>query len=403
MRLRDGRRLDRLDRGGLRPHLDHLLAGGRRRRRLLRLARRPSLRHRPRRRRETLALRPQGRLRARNSRRSAGSSAPPRVLDGLVLVGSSDGKFFNAVRADDGRGGLEVPDAGQRLFVRAPSRAAASSSDATTGTSSPSTRRREASAGALRPAAAVIVSSPSCTSGTVSSAATTASSGRWRPGPAKPGARTRRAVFWTDPGRWKWFQGDVATRDYFSREGYEVLDPAGLCAFSPTRTARPSRRSSWPRIGSRPSAVAGTPEERAATPLSRGGRPDRLAGRSRRRRSSLDPEDRQTHRVRRVAHGEAPRSQPRRRQRRSAGRRGHAGGPALGHAGLVARRADGARGGGLDGSGQWTRPAARAPGSRPTARSADSGFVRLWGRRRPFPTCPGSSASPSTSNSVSSV
>ncbi|HEX7251869.1 MAG TPA: PQQ-binding-like beta-propeller repeat protein, partial [Thermoanaerobaculia bacterium] len=47
---------------------------------------------------------------------------------------------------------------------------------------------------------------------------------------ARP-TRPRRAVFWTDPGPWKWFQGDTAVRDEFASEGYEVIDGAGLARF----------------------------------------------------------------------------------------------------------------------------------------------------------------------------
>src|SRR5262249_13968387 len=47
---------------------------------------------------------------------------------------------------------------------------------------------------------------------------------------ARP-SRPRRAVFWTDPGPWKWFQGDSAVRDDFAAEGYEVIDAAGLVRF----------------------------------------------------------------------------------------------------------------------------------------------------------------------------
>ena len=43
--------------------------------------------------------------------------------------------------------------------------------------------------------------------------------------------RPRRAVFWVDPGPWKWFQGDTAVRNELASEGYEVLDAAGLSRF----------------------------------------------------------------------------------------------------------------------------------------------------------------------------
>lgn len=61
----------------------------------------------------------------------------------------------------------------------------------------------------------------------------------WARGPSAPGARTRRAVYWKDVGSPKWFQGDVAVRDYFREEGYEVLDEAGLTGFLADTAAAP--------------------------------------------------------------------------------------------------------------------------------------------------------------------
>ncbi len=43
--------------------------------------------------------------------------------------------------------------------------------------------------------------------------------------------RRHRAVFWQEVRGWKWFQDDEEVRDYFSQEGYTVVDGAELAGF----------------------------------------------------------------------------------------------------------------------------------------------------------------------------
>ncbi len=58
-------------------------------------------------------------------------------------------------------------------------------------------------------------------------------------GPQPARMRTRQAVYWKDAGPRKWFQGNVAVKDYFVSEGYELLDDTSLPRFL-AETADPS-------------------------------------------------------------------------------------------------------------------------------------------------------------------
>ena len=154
----------------------------------------------------------------------------PAVSGGLVLVGSSDGKFFNAVRADSGEEVWRFKTT-DRVF----SSGAVSGGTVFFGCDDGHLFALDAATGAERwrfSTGAMIVSSPSVSpDGTVLFGSDDGRLWALQTGPEPRGARPRRAVFWTDPGAWKWFQGDAATRDYFVREGYEALDEPGLVRF----------------------------------------------------------------------------------------------------------------------------------------------------------------------------
>lgn len=166
----------------------------------------------------------------------------PALTSGLVLVGSSDGKFFNAVRETSGEEvwRFRTPE---RVF----SSGAVSGDSVFFGCDDGHLFALDAKTGAERwrfstGAGTMIVSSPIVTDdGTILFGSDDGRLWALQTGPPRSGARTRRAVFWTEPGAWKWFEGDAATRDYFAREGYEVLDPPGLLrVLSDTERARVS-------------------------------------------------------------------------------------------------------------------------------------------------------------------
>ena len=94
------------------------------------------------------------------------------------------------------------------------------------------------SAGAFRTDGAVI-SSPAVREGVVYFGSDDGRLYALATGPMQAAARTRKAVYWKDAGPQKWFQGDVAARDYFRAEGYEVLDPDGLARFLADTAAAP--------------------------------------------------------------------------------------------------------------------------------------------------------------------
>ena len=150
----------------------------------------------------------------------------PAAFSGTVLVGSSDGKFFNAVRSDSGQEIWRFPTT-ERVF----SSGAVAGGTVFFGCDDGHLFALDASTGAERwrfATGAMIVSSPIVSGATVLVGSDDGKLWALETGPAPRGERTRRAVFWTEPGPWKWFDGDAATRDYFAREGYEILDSAGL-------------------------------------------------------------------------------------------------------------------------------------------------------------------------------
>lgn len=154
----------------------------------------------------------------------------PAVAGGLVLVGSSDGKFFDAVSAADGREAWRFRTT-ERIF----SSGAVAGGMVFFGCDDGHLFALDAASGAERwrfATGAMIVSSPVLAAD--GAILVGSDDGRLRAletGPVPHGARARRAVFWSDPGSWKWFEGDLAARDFFAREGYEVLDGPGLLRF----------------------------------------------------------------------------------------------------------------------------------------------------------------------------
>ncbi|MGH9366967.1 MAG: PQQ-binding-like beta-propeller repeat protein [Thermoanaerobaculia bacterium] len=152
----------------------------------------------------------------------------PALADDLVFVGSSDGHFFNAVRAGTGEEiwRFQTPDNvlssgaladGQLYFGCEDGHLFAL--DARTGRE----RWRFRTGGA-------VISSPAVADGVVYFGSDDGILYALATGAERPGARTRRAVYWKDVGRQKWFKGDLAVRDYFREEGYELLDDDGLSA-----------------------------------------------------------------------------------------------------------------------------------------------------------------------------
>ncbi len=148
------------------------------------------------------------------------------LADGLVLVGSSDGHFFNAVREQTGEEvwRFKTPKnvlssaalaAGQVFFGGEDGHLFAL--DEKTGKE----RWRFRTGGA-------IVSSPAVRDGVVYFGSDDGAVYALATGPERPGARTRRTVYWKDTDTHRWFQGDVAVRDFFQSEGYELLDDAAL-------------------------------------------------------------------------------------------------------------------------------------------------------------------------------
>ncbi|HEY7575301.1 MAG TPA: PQQ-binding-like beta-propeller repeat protein, partial [Thermoanaerobaculia bacterium] len=189
----------------------------------------------------------------------------PALSDGLVLTGSSDGLFFNAVAADSGREvwRFKTPDnvlssgavAGGQVFFGCED-GHVFALDAKSGAERWRFRTGGAviSSPAVGPEGVVYVGSDD---GYLYALAT---------GREPRGARPRRAVFWRDVGSRKWFQGDIPVKDYFVSEGYTLVDEAGLVPFLSDAAEAP--RSVLVVAGdSLPAAaLAGSPEE---TPLRR--------------------------------------------------------------------------------------------------------------------------------------
>jgi outer membrane protein assembly factor BamB len=155
--------------------------------------------------------------------------ASPSLWRDLVLVGSSDGRTFHATRAATGEEAWRFSTASNVLSSAAVAGGIAFfgcedshlfALDAATGKEL--WRFRAGGPINASPAVAgnlVVVGSDD---GKLYALATSDA--------ARP-ARPRGAVFWTDPGPWKWFKGDAAVRDDLASEGYEVLDGVGLARF----------------------------------------------------------------------------------------------------------------------------------------------------------------------------
>jgi eukaryotic-like serine/threonine-protein kinase len=181
----------------------------------------------------------------------------PALYEGLVLVGSSDGRFFNAVRAPDGG---EVWRFETPLNVLSSGTVAAGS--VFFGCSEGHLFALDAKSGRelwrFRTGGPVL-STPAVRDGVVYVGSDDGLLYALKTGPEKP-RRSRRAVFWKDPGKAKWFQGDVDVRDYFAGEGYEVVDDAGLLRFLADTTAA-SRSTVVMASDLLPSSVAASPAE----------------------------------------------------------------------------------------------------------------------------------------------
>ncbi|HTO86955.1 MAG TPA: PQQ-binding-like beta-propeller repeat protein [Thermoanaerobaculia bacterium] len=153
----------------------------------------------------------------------------PALADGLVFTGSSDGRFFNAVRASTGEEVWRFKTPKNVL-----SSAALASGQVFFGCEDGHLFALDAKTGVERwrfRTAGAVISSPAVGAGAVYVGSDDGVVYAIATGPERPGARTRRAVFWKDSGGHKWFKGDVNVRDYFQSEGYALLDEAGLVQF----------------------------------------------------------------------------------------------------------------------------------------------------------------------------
>ncbi len=153
----------------------------------------------------------------------------PAVLDGRVLVGSSDGRFFDAVDIQSGEEVWRFKTPRNVL-----SSAALAGGQAFFGCDDGHVFALDVRTGAERwrfRTGGAVMSSPAVAGGVVLVGSDDGVVYALRTGVEPPGGRPRRAVYWKDLGPRKWFQGDVAVRDYLREEGYEVLDESGLAQF----------------------------------------------------------------------------------------------------------------------------------------------------------------------------
>jgi len=153
----------------------------------------------------------------------------PAVADGLVFTGSSDGRFFNAERAESGEEVWRFKTPKNVL-----SSAALASGQLFFGCEEGHLFALDAKTGAERwrfRTGGAVISSPAVGAGTVYVGSDDGALYAVETGPVLPGARSRRAVYWKDSQGHKWFEGDVAVKDYFLSEGYTLLDDAGLVRF----------------------------------------------------------------------------------------------------------------------------------------------------------------------------
>ena len=188
----------------------------------------------------------------------------PALYEGLVLTGSSDGRFFDALRAESGEEvwRFKTPGnvlssgtvAGGQIFFGG-EEGHVFALDAATGRE----RWRFRTAGA-------VISTPVVGAGRVYVGSDDGNFYALATGPTPAGTRDRRAVYWRDAGGHKWFRGDVAVRDWFRDEGYEVLDDAGLAKFLGDPEAAPRSLLIVSGDALSPDATAGDPP---ATPFRR--------------------------------------------------------------------------------------------------------------------------------------
>ena len=150
----------------------------------------------------------------------------PALWNGLVLVGSSDGRFFDALREGTGEEVWRFRTPGNVL-----SSGTVAGGIVFFGCEDGHLFALDAVSGRelwrFRTGGAVI-STPAVANGAVYFGSDDGNVYALATGPVPPGARTRHAVYWKDSGDHPWFKGAAALRDYLREEGYEVLDDDGL-------------------------------------------------------------------------------------------------------------------------------------------------------------------------------
>ena len=141
---------------------------------------------------------------------------------GLVLVGSSDGRFFDAVREGTGEEIWRFRTPGNVL-----SSGTIAGGAVLFGCEDGHLFALDAATGRelwrFRTGGAVI-STPAVAGGVVYFGSDDGALYALATGPLPPGARTRRAVYAKDSGEHGWFKGAAALKDDLREEGYEVLD-----------------------------------------------------------------------------------------------------------------------------------------------------------------------------------
>jgi outer membrane protein assembly factor BamB len=183
-------------------------------------------------------------------------SAPTFSSD-LVLAGTSDGHFFNAVNLSSGeeKWRFKVP---KRIF----SSGAVADGVVFFGCFDGNLFALDAGTGEelwrFRTADSVM-SSPVVKNGVVyfgsDDGRLYALTGKASDEPGRP--LPRKAVFWRDSKQWKWYRGDETTRDYLTAEGYELLDDESLAVFFEERVADDTPSVVVSTVDSLPQSVLG--------------------------------------------------------------------------------------------------------------------------------------------------
>ena len=161
----------------------------------------------------------------------------PAVANGLVFTGSSDGRFFNALRAESGEEVWRFRTPGNVL-----SSGALAGGQVFFGCEEGHVFSLDAKTGAERwrfRTGGSVISSPAVAAGAVFFGSDDGSLYAVETGPERPNARAQRAVYWKDVGEKRWFEGNVAVKDYFVSEGYTLLDEAAVTRFLSDLPAAP--------------------------------------------------------------------------------------------------------------------------------------------------------------------